>query len=124
MPKLDNPICYTCKRFLDYDDPHPCFKHSKSLCVKKQDGKRGWAPSECEPCIGLVRKKLSAEGQIQKDVEKNWDILCEGVKAYAQRMSTIPVQFTLLLPYIRYISYEFFGRIQCHTFPCLAGSVH
>ena len=91
MPKLDHPECNSCKRLLDHDDPHPCFKHSKILCVKKLDGRRGWAPAECETCISLVHTKLSAEGDFQKNADKNWDILTKGVKDFAQRVSTVKV---------------------------------
>ena len=91
MPKLDYPECNSCKRLLEHDDPHPCFKHSKFLCVKKLEGRRGWAPAECETCIKMVHNKLSAAGDFQKNADKNWDILTKGVKDFAQRVSTVKV---------------------------------
>ena len=91
MPKLEHPECNSCKRVIEYDDPHPCFKHSKTRCVKKLEGRRGWAPSECEPCITMLHNKLSAEGTVQENAEKNWDILAKGVTDFAQRVSTVKV---------------------------------
>ena len=94
MPPKDKPCsCGSVSRH--NNQPHPCFKHSKNLCVKKlEDGGRAWAPSECEVCISIVHEMLSGQGDIKSNASENWKMLCKGVKAFAQRVSIYKV-FTL-----------------------------
>ena len=98
--------CNTCDKIRKLDQPnedvHPCFKHSKDYCVLKLEGKRGWNPSECAVCIGMVNRALSGSDEVRTNAQKNLDLLLSGVLSFAQRVSSvITAQVHLHLPQVR-----------------------
>ena len=84
--------CSACNKVKDLeqmdDDAHPCFKHSKALCVAKLDGARGWNPSGCLMCINMANRILSGSGEVQSNAQKNLNILTTGVISFANRVSS------------------------------------
>ena len=92
MSQLSAKPCTACDKvkILEQpdDDAHPCFKHSKELCVTKLDNARGWNPSECLMCINMVNRALSGTGVVQSNAQKNLNILTTGVTSFANRVSS------------------------------------
>ena len=92
MSQLSAKPCTACDKVKILEQPdedaHPCFKHSKELCVEKLDGSRGWNPSECLMCINMVNRILSGTGKVQSDAQKNLNILTSGVTSFANRVSS------------------------------------
>ena len=70
------------------EEAHPCFKHSKNSCVvKKDDGSRGWCPSECLLCIAMANRGLSGTGEVRTKAQKNMAYLISGVTSFSNRVS-------------------------------------
>ena len=84
--------CKACDKVADLKQPdeeaHPCFKHSKNYCVvKKDDGSRGWSPSECLLCIAMANRGLSGTGVVKSNAQKNMACLIAGVSSFSGRVS-------------------------------------
>ena len=93
MSQALDESCRTCDKVRKLEQPnedaHPCFKHSKEYCVLKLGGKRGWNPSECTVCIGMVNRTLSGSDEVRTNAQKNLDLLLGGVLSFANRVSSL-----------------------------------